>query len=231
MSQRHASPSQPSIKRAASMFVLGATLLVTAAASQAAVITSLPDGTSHAFSAMNQFTSSAAHENGMTFTSTTGSSVYGYNGSYGLASNGQWNGNSPYIGLNSGSVGQYMTLTFDDPVASVLSFLNYAPGSSAAYIAVYDVTNHLIESLALHITTPGGVNAGASFGFTESSNVIKSIRFGNDFIVARDITTAAAAVPVPGTLPLMGLGIAGLVAFSRRKKMGAGGALSMASAA
>lgn len=230
MSRRHALPSHHSIKRFATMLV-GTALFVTAAASQASVITALPDGTSHAFSAMNRFTAGPVHENGMTFTSTSTSSVYGYNGSYGLASNGSWNGNSPYIGLNTTGVDQYMTITFDNPVASVLSFINYAPGSGASYIAVYDAMNRLIESLTLDIATPNGTNAGASFGFTESSNSIKSIRFGDEYIVARDIRTSAAVVPVPGTLPLIGLGIAGLVVLSGRRKTATGQALSMAAAA
>ena len=80
--------------------------------------------------------------------------------------------------------------------------------------------NHLIESFALNIATPGGSSAGANYGFAESSNIIKSIRFGDQFIVARDIRTSTAAVPIPGTLPLIGLGIAGLAISRRRSASG-----------
>jgi hypothetical protein len=207
-----------SLKKALVTCVAGTALALMASSSQASVITSLTDGTSHAFSPVNQFTSGPVHENGFTFTSTTSNSVYGYVGGYGLNSNGTWNANvGSYIGLNVGSnANAFMTITFDSPVAAVLAFLNYAPGNGVPYIAAYDATNHQIESFNLNFATTNATNAGEDFGFQESSDIIKSIRFGNAFIVATQLETAAAVVPAPSTVLLTGLGL-GVIAWSRRR--------------
>ena len=111
-----------------------------------------------------------------------------------------------------------MTIAFDDPVASVLAFVNYSPYDGVGSLSVYDAMDRLIESIVLDFTTSGGDDTGQWLGFSESSNVIKSIRFGDAYIVAANLQTAAAAVPSPGTLPLIGLGIASLVFTATRRR-------------
>ncbi len=213
-------PSRP--KRARSVFrsvLAGSTFVLMASTAHGAVVNAIADGTSHDFSPVNAFTAGQVSENGFTYTSTYGSSVYGYTGAYGLVGNGRWMGGS-YIGLNTAfDSNQFMTLTFDDPIASITAFVNYAPGYGMPYVAVFDAANQLIESINLTFRTPGGFNAGQTLGFLESSNIIKSIRFGDAYIVAADITTGA--IPIPNTVWLGGLGLA-LLVFSLRRKSGAG---------
>jgi hypothetical protein len=227
LSFRQAAPSAAgsiSIGKTLRACVAASAVALMATTAQAAVITTLADGTPHAFNPVNLFTAGPVAENGFVFTSTTGNSVFGYTGSYGLNTNGAWNGGvGSYIGLNTGSnANQFMTITFDSPVEAVLAFLNYAPGNGTPYIAAYDAANQLIESFNLSFSTPGALNAGTEFGFAESSNIIKSIRFGNAFIVATDLVTSSAAVPIPSTMLLMGLGL-GALAFTRRRTIAAVG--------
>lgn len=185
---------------------------------QASVINSIPSGgTPHAFSALNQFTPGPISENGITWTSTNGSSVYGWTLGYGLGANGHWN-NFNHVGLNA-TTDSYMTMTFDTPVSSVLAFLNYAPGYGTAYMAAYDASNHLIERHNLSISTPGASNAGEDWGFSQSSAIIKSFVIGDAYIVAANLRTDSTSVPEPASLALLALGLAGLGAMRRKKRV------------
>ncbi len=195
---------------------------------QAAPVTTLSDATAHPISGVNVHGTSATPESGMTYSSTSGSSLYGYTSTYGLASNGSWNGaNGGYLGLNTSS--GYMTITFDQAVSSFLAFVNYAPGYGLAYLSAYDLDNQLIESMNLTFSTPGGLNAGQTLGFAESANDIKSIRFGNAYIVASNLVTGQA-VPLPNTALLMAIGF-GTLAFAVRRRGPASPAASAVAAA
>lgn len=204
---------------------LGASLFAAGAAS-ASVITSLSGGTSVVLPASNLFSAGPISGSGYTYTSTYGSSVYGWTSGYGLDQNGYWDSGLglPYLGLNTGNGS--MTITFDSAVSSVLAFLNYARSGSNGYdggpasIAVYDASNNLIESFGLSFSTIGN-NQGFDFGFSEGSAIIKSIVFTNAYIVAANLRTSAATVPEPGVLGLLGLGSLGLIATARRKRQSA----------
>jgi hypothetical protein len=150
----------------------------------AVVITSIDSGAiSLGISSTNQFGAGPFSENGFTWTSNV-SSVYGYTGGYGLGNNGNWN-NFTHVGLDSASGS--MRFTFDNPVSQVLAYINYSPTDGIGAIAIYDTSGNLIESTNLNISTPGGNNAGESYGFKQASATIKYFELSNAYIVANDL--------------------------------------------
>lgn len=216
---------RPSSVRSLLCAVVGSVFVATAV--QAAPITTLSAATDHPMSAVNVFGSTATPESGLTFTSTYDASVYGYTGGYGLSENGYWTGaTGPYIGLNTSD--GYMTITFDEAVSSFLAFVNYAPGWATPYVAAYDASGSLIESMDLSFSTPYEADAGETLGFSEGANSIKSVRFGNGYIVAANLATGQA-VPLPNTALLMALGFGALALALRRR--GTRGSMPAAAAA
>ena len=101
-----------------------------------------------------------------------------------------------------------MTISFEEPVSSVLAFLNYAPYLFGTLLmAIYDAGNNLLESFVLSISTTNGTDAGADYGFSQESANIKSFVLSNAYIVAASVRTKGDSnnVPEPGTLALAGL--------------------------
>lgn len=66
------------------------------------------------------------------------------------------------------------------------------------------------------ITTPGGTNDGAYRGILRDSADIAFFRFSGSYLIMHDLTTSAA-IPVPSTILLLGLGLISF-AFAGRKK-------------
>lgn len=207
---------------------VSAVLSLGAALSQAAVIHSIDGGgTQHAFTAMDYVGKGEIVEDGFTWSSTSKHSVYGYTGSYGLGKNGGWNGPAlsdelgPYIGLNTGNnANKFMTITFDNPVSSVLAYLNYAPYHGKPFMAIYDINNNLIEQAYLRLSTPHQINQGEDWGFSQSTAIIKSFVLGNAFIVAANLRTDGphAEVPEPQSIAMLCIGLLGLVGVRRMQK-------------
>ena len=123
-------------------------------------------------------------ENGITWSTTSNRSVYGYTGGYGLNTNGMWNDIS-HIGLNE-TTGT-MTIEFARLTSSVFGLINYAPVAGFGKIAIYDSTNTLIFSQDLSISTPDGSNAGLSIGYRSNSRNIKYLTLSDAYIVLADL--------------------------------------------
>ncbi|MEP6340528.1 hypothetical protein, partial [Parasphingorhabdus sp.] len=184
--------------------VVAATLPFAASQASAAVVASLPGGTALPIPADELLGVSGplSPAPGVTFTSTAGS-AYGFTGNYSFVSNGVWSG-TPMIGLDEGT--GYFELTFDTAIAGFLGELNWTTDFGGdASIEIYDSANNLLESLLLET---GGVNqvAPGFYGFSRASADISRVRFNEEFIGVRNISTltdAMGAVPEPATWAFM----------------------------
>ncbi len=206
--------------------VLAVGLLVHVSA-HAAHITALPGSTTYGFGSENYIgTGPKAVAAGIAWSaSASGStfgSLYGFTGEYGFGNNGNWDGLS-MIGTNGETA--TMRIDFASPVAGVGAFMNYSvkrdgsPTFDPAVIAVYDSSNKLLESYTLAFGPFGQTvkNNGQFHGFLRGLADISYMTLAGSFIGAANLEVVRNSVPEPGTLALLGLGLAGL-GLSRRRK-------------
>lgn len=182
----------------------------------ATVVTAIPGGTVILMPADNYFgPGPKTFAPGITWTSTYSESTFGNTGAYNYSSNGDWTGRlGPMAGLNA-STGT-MTFAFSTPLSAVGVFLNYSPGSTNPAIAVYDASNHLIESFNLTFTTGGGDDTGFFYGFEESANIINYFSLTDNYVGIVNLTTKTSPVPLPGGIWLLGSGLLGLIRLRKQ---------------
>lgn len=208
-------------------------LCVTVIPVMADPVTSIPGGSVITMPVLDYFgPGPQAFGPGITWSSTNAiqqsGSVFGYIGGYGFLDNGYWDANAgPMAGLNDAyyayGVTDTMTFAFSTPVAGVGGFLNYVPGQNApTTIAVYDSGMNLLESYSLTFVTGGGANTGEFHGFLRTSPDITYFTLTDNYIGITDLTITGSYTPVipePGTILLLGTGLAaiGLAAWRKRK--------------
>lgn len=152
---------------------------------------------------------------GITWSSTTSSSVFGWTGGYGFGKNGYW---SSFSMIGSGTPTDTMTISFASPVKGVAAFMNYdAPiNGSTPTIAVYNSGNQLLESSTLSFSTSGLTNTGEVHGFLENTADISSMTLSGSWIGAANLQVVAVPEPETYAMMIVGLGLMGFMV--RRKK-------------
>ena len=199
-------------------YLVAAALCALSANANAAAIVSLPGGTPLPIPVQSATFTTAPYvlAPGIVASPAPGSTfTAGYTGGYGFSSNGDWTGTS-MIGLDLPA--GYFTINFANPIQAFLGELNWSTDNSSAN-ATMDIfgASGLLESLTLE---SAGVNAVAPgfHGFSRASNEITSVRFNNEYIGVRNISTVTGAIPEPATwmMMLMGFGLIG--AAMRRKR-------------
>jgi hypothetical protein len=209
--------------------LLGALALTLAApASAAALITNGTGFTGTGldltgFTGFYDFTAGpVALPGGITYTSTSSSSVIG-TGGYGLNENGVA-ATTPIIGTNGTT--NTITLTFANPVSAFGAGFSYAvignaPVGTAPVISAFDINGSLIASYDLEALAPIRSNGANEFflfrGIDGQGTGIKSFTMTGGFIIAAG-TFTNAAIPEPASWAMLiaGFGLTGAVMRRRR---------------
>jgi hypothetical protein len=124
---------------------------------------------------------------GVTYSSTSASSLIGATGAYNFGVNGSWKG-APMAGLNvaQGS----MTFDFATPVSSVMAELNWDPnhtGGQPVFISIFNSANVLLETFQL--SNGDDLLDTGYYGFTRGTADISRMVLSNGYIGARNFYT------------------------------------------
>lgn len=210
------------------LFGSTAALLLGGTASAASLLTSSAGytGPSLDLSAFNGFftftAGPVALPGGITYSSTTGSSVIG-KGNYGLQQNGN-SVNSLIVGTNSPTA--TITFTFATPVAMFGGGTNYSlrfgdslPDGNNPVISAFDSANNLIASYDIFalapISTPGATDAFAFRGIDGGGTGIASFTLSGGYVIIRGFAGPAVPEPAAWALMIVGFGLTG-AAMRRR---------------
>ena len=216
------------MRKALMASVIALSLGLTSPPLRAGLITADPGtGTTTIFTVTgNHASGSAVLLNGFTVAGSSG--VFYGTGTYGLSTNGCWgcSGSFSYVSTNSMTA----SITFDlgGLFGFVGGFMNYAPGSGsdATITALAADGTTVLDSYdlvsAAPISTPGGYNAGAFRGISDSTDDIRFFRLSGDYILTHtiEVGSSASAVPEPGSCALLLPVVAGAEFIRRRRALG-----------
>jgi hypothetical protein len=204
------------------LFALTAVVALTFSAPTHAVhVTTLANTTSYPMPYINYVGSGPVVMGpGVTWSSNSSQTLYGYGGNYGFTTNGYWQAPMPFAATNAAS-GAVMRFNFATPVAGVGALMNHVPGMSPApTVAIYDSANVLLESYVLNVVTPANSqNAGEFHGFLRPTAEISYMTLTGSYIAATRLVSApVSAVPEPATGVSMVAGLLVALGLKARRK-------------